>query len=165
MTLGRCPLSIFCSRGTPPSAVEPTNPESITRCKVVGVVPRTHGVKLGIVSQLLSRNVERFRGGLVVKAHRCLYHSTLDSRVIKKKSVKAKAEAGTTHSRERLLSSCSSLTLDLRNPVSLLSLSLSISLSISNVRRSPGSWRYIRGDVFDVLGVILCNGKAMSRLK
>ena len=24
MTLGRCPLSIFCSRGTPP--VEPTNP-------------------------------------------------------------------------------------------------------------------------------------------
>ena len=35
MTLGRCPLSIFCSRGTPP--VEPTNPESITnpnfRCR------------------------------------------------------------------------------------------------------------------------------------
>jgi len=28
MTLGRCPLSIFCSRETPP--VEPTNPESIT---------------------------------------------------------------------------------------------------------------------------------------
>ena len=27
MTLGRCPLSIFCSRGTSP--VEPTNPESI----------------------------------------------------------------------------------------------------------------------------------------
>jgi len=29
MTLGRCPLSIFCSRGTPPKSVEPTNPESI----------------------------------------------------------------------------------------------------------------------------------------
>ena len=29
MTLGRCPLSIFCSRGTPP---EPTNPESIITC-------------------------------------------------------------------------------------------------------------------------------------
>ena len=28
MTLGRCPLSIFCSRGTLP---EPTNPESISR--------------------------------------------------------------------------------------------------------------------------------------
>jgi len=27
--MGRCPLSIFCSRGTP-STVEPTNPESIT---------------------------------------------------------------------------------------------------------------------------------------
>ena len=31
------------------------------------------------------RNVKRFRGGLVFKAHRLLYHSTLDSRVIKKK--------------------------------------------------------------------------------
>jgi len=33
----------------------------------------------------LSRNVKRFRGGLVFKAHRLLYHSTLGSRVIKKK--------------------------------------------------------------------------------
>jgi len=31
------------------------------------------------------RNVKRFRGGLVFKAHRWLYHSTLGSRVIKKK--------------------------------------------------------------------------------
>jgi len=30
MTLGRCPLSIFCSRGTP--SVGPTNPESINDC-------------------------------------------------------------------------------------------------------------------------------------
>jgi len=29
--------------------------------------------------------VERFRGGLVFKAHRFMYHSTLGSRVIKKK--------------------------------------------------------------------------------
>jgi len=29
--------------------------------------------------------LERFRGGLVFKAHRWLYHSTLGSRVIKKK--------------------------------------------------------------------------------
>ena len=34
---------------------------------------------------LLSRNVKRFRGGLVVKAHGLLYHSTLGLRVIKKK--------------------------------------------------------------------------------
>ena len=31
------------------------------------------------------RNVQRFRGGLVFKAHRPLYHSTLGLRVIKKK--------------------------------------------------------------------------------
>jgi len=44
------------------------------------LVPRTC-----IVEQLFHRNVKRFRGGLVVKAHRWLYHSTLGSRVIKKK--------------------------------------------------------------------------------
>ena len=38
-----------------------------------------------IQEQLLSRNVEQFRGELVVKAHRLLHHSTLDSGVIKKK--------------------------------------------------------------------------------
>ena len=31
------------------------------------------------------RNVKRFRGGLVLKAHRWLKHSTLGSRVMKKK--------------------------------------------------------------------------------
>ena len=30
MTLGRYPLSICCTRGTPLKSVEPTNPESIT---------------------------------------------------------------------------------------------------------------------------------------
>jgi len=35
--------------------------------------------------QLLHRNVQRFRGGLVFKAHRLLYHSTLGLRVIKKR--------------------------------------------------------------------------------
>ena len=34
---------------------------------------------------VLSRNVQRFRVGLVFKAHRLLYHSTLGLRVIKKK--------------------------------------------------------------------------------
>ena len=35
-------------------------------------------------SRSVRRNVERFRGGLVLKAHRLLYHSTLCLRVIKK---------------------------------------------------------------------------------
>jgi len=35
--------------------------------------------------QLLGRNVKQFQGGLVFKAHRLLYQSTLGSRVIKKK--------------------------------------------------------------------------------
>jgi len=33
----------------------------------------------------LARHLQRFRGGLVFKAHRLLYHSTLGIRVIKKK--------------------------------------------------------------------------------
>ena len=41
---------------------------------------------------MLSRNVERFRGVLVLKAHRSLYHSTLGLQVIKKK--KKKKEKG-----------------------------------------------------------------------
>ena len=38
-----------------------------------------------IQEQLLRRIVKRFRGGLVFKAQRILYHSTLGSRVTKKK--------------------------------------------------------------------------------
>ena len=37
------------------------------------------------VHQLLSRNVEQFRGVLTFKAHSFVYHSNLSSRVIKKK--------------------------------------------------------------------------------
>ena len=44
--------------------------------------------------QLLHRNVQRFRGGLVFKAHRLLYHSTLGLRAIKKK--KTETELGHT---------------------------------------------------------------------
>ena len=36
----------------------------------------------------LRRNVKRFRGGLVFKANRLLYHATLGSTVIKKKKQK-----------------------------------------------------------------------------
>ena len=42
MTLGRCPLSIFCPRGTPPT-VEPTNPESITPLNIQGLESRVQG--------------------------------------------------------------------------------------------------------------------------
>jgi hydroxymethylglutaryl-CoA reductase (NADPH) len=47
-------------------------------------------VQLSISEQLLRRNVEPFRGGLVFRAHRLLYHSTLGSRVIKKSKKKKK---------------------------------------------------------------------------
>ena len=61
----------------------------------VGTVLRPVGcanaTNKAIWRQLLSRNVERFRGGLVVKAHRVLYHSTLGSSVINNKK---KPEAG-----------------------------------------------------------------------
>ena len=39
------------------------------------------------VEKLLHINVQRFRGGLVFKAHRLSYHSTLGSRVMKKKKM------------------------------------------------------------------------------
>jgi len=39
------------------------------------------------LEQLLRRTVKRFRGGLVFKAHRRLYYSTLGLRVIKKKTI------------------------------------------------------------------------------
>jgi len=41
--------------------------------------------RLAVYHKLPARTVKRFRGGLVFKVHRWLYHSTLGSRVIKKK--------------------------------------------------------------------------------
>ena len=46
-------------------------------------------VQFSIQEQLLCRNVKRFRGGLVFKAHRLWYHPTLGSRIIKKKKKQA----------------------------------------------------------------------------
>ena len=72
MTLGRCPLSIFCPRGTPPR-------ESITTMQR-SVPPECRAG--------LSASVAAGTGtGLVFKAHRLLYHSTLGLRVIKKKKM------------------------------------------------------------------------------
>ena len=42
----------------------------------------------------LRRNVKRFRGGLVFKAHRLLYHSTLGLRIIKKRRRGCTSRAG-----------------------------------------------------------------------
>jgi hypothetical protein len=39
-------------------------------------------------------NVKRVRGGLVFKTHRLLYHSTLGSKVMKKKKKKVAAKRG-----------------------------------------------------------------------
>jgi len=41
--------------------------------------------QLEVARPLLHRNVKRFRGGLVFKAHRLLYHLTLGLRAITKK--------------------------------------------------------------------------------
>jgi len=59
---------------------------------VQGVVlkfPRSGFWGLGSREQLLSRNVKQFRGRLVFKAHRPLYHSTLGLRVIKKRDAQS----------------------------------------------------------------------------
>jgi len=49
--------------------------------------------RLGFGLELLRRNVKRFRGGLVFKAHRLVYHSTLGWRVIKQKKKKKNVQA------------------------------------------------------------------------
>ena len=71
--------------------------------------------------QLLRTHVKRFRGGLVFKAHRLLYHSTLGLRVIKMK--KDYRPTPLVHLRGRLLhylSSSSSLTSNLLKSYQLL---------------------------------------------
>ena len=74
---------------------------------------------------MLSRNVERFRGGLAFKALRLLHHSTLGSRVIKKKEKK----------RRRSWPVQGELDFGLDAPPSpSLSLSFSLSLSLARAR-------------------------------
>ena len=46
--------------------------------------------EFSIEEQLLYINVPRFRGGLVFKAQRLVYYSTLSSRVMQKKKEKKK---------------------------------------------------------------------------
>ena len=58
--------------------------------RVVGLIHCcvTHEIPSSIQEQLLRRNVKRFRGGLVSKARRLLYHSTEGLGVIKEKEKK-----------------------------------------------------------------------------
>ena len=53
-------------------------------------------VQFSIEERLLYRNVQRFRDGLVFKAHRLLHHSALGLRVIKKKKESVRISVGTT---------------------------------------------------------------------
>ena len=71
MTLGRCRLSIFCSRDSPSLWIYLSRDYHCTD---------TLGCDLSAVI------LKRFRGGLVFKAHRLLYRSTLDSTVVNQKT-------------------------------------------------------------------------------
>ena len=59
------------------------------------------GDRFSIQEQLRDRNVQRFRGGLVFKAHRLLYQSTLGLRVTKKKKKKKKKKETTPYQHSR----------------------------------------------------------------
>ena len=75
MTLGRCSLSIFCSRGTPPGVF---------------------GVQI-LVSQGLHGRVYMCSGseaGSYLRLIDFVYHSTLGLRVIKKKKIHGGSERG-----------------------------------------------------------------------
>ena len=58
-------------------------------------------MQFSIEEQVLRRIVKRFRGGLVFKAHRFLYNSTLGSRVIKKRDELEFAAASERSASER----------------------------------------------------------------
>ena len=80
MSSGGCaPLTCTTSSETAPR-------NRFYRCRTLLKMRRPHVDCPGLwYEQLLERNVQRFRGGLVFKAHRRLHHSTLGLRVIKKK--------------------------------------------------------------------------------
>ena len=64
---------------TRPCYATPTEPSHVHATE-----PRDPTLSVGCDEQLLYINVQRFRGGLVFKAHRLVYDSTLGLRVIKK---------------------------------------------------------------------------------
>ena len=86
----RIPASSGTNRGEWKRRVAPTlrasshhrSSEAVSAARYLRTDPRRNRAHK---EQLLYRNVQRFRGGLVFKAHRLLYQSTLGLRVIKKK--------------------------------------------------------------------------------
>ena len=66
-------------------ASAPTAPPAHARVPPRPAAAREANQPATVQEQLLSRNVERFRAGLVLKAHKLLCHSTLGMRVIKRK--------------------------------------------------------------------------------
>ena len=58
--------------------------QSADMINLSGLLRLGFGGEVLISEQLLDRNVQRFRGGLVVNACRLLYHSTLGVRLIEK---------------------------------------------------------------------------------
>ena len=72
-----------CSTRAFPAGVLP-DPEAVAR-KLPATVELYSPLQFSIQEHALRRNVKRFRGGLALKAHRLLIHSTLGSRVTKKR--------------------------------------------------------------------------------
>jgi len=81
--LDRTPTLTTCKRGAYASTLN--NPPCIAERRQGGGRWPQRRWRSQHCKWLLSRNVKRFRGGLVFKAHRRLHHSTLGWRVIKKK--------------------------------------------------------------------------------
>ena len=85
---------MVCSSTVVPRPVEQERP-TLVRSRVTKIAPDSQEMKTpgltvfpGNEEAGFDRTVERFRGGLALKAHRLVYHSTLGSRVIKKKKRK-----------------------------------------------------------------------------
>ena len=80
--VGKHPFSTDCQATTP----EPWQRSSKANRPCTAAIEKSMPSHVTVPKrQLLRRNVKRFRGGLVFKAHALLYHSILGLRVIKKK--------------------------------------------------------------------------------
>ena len=88
-------MSLQYEPSSEPLHISAHAPRAPTSCTLFprGLSPRAWQCAHSATDALLRRNMKRFRGGLVFKAHRLLYHSILGLRVIKKKKKKMHAEA------------------------------------------------------------------------
>ena len=112
---------------------------------------KMRAVQFSILEQQLPKNLKRFRGRLVFKAHRLVYHSALGSRVIKNKKLPRREQSilrsnvsgssvGFTVSGSKSIVACISIYLSF-----YLSIFLSIYLSISIYRDASGVWPGVGG--------------------